>query len=1168
MYNKVGIQTERAASAFVSEPGTFQIPDRWVDRFVLVNPGNLLRSWGGAKYTTRMRLVRENFSRFYIQNRHFGRLARLPRDRMKALINLVSAVEDNLLFSHPDWFPIVHRSDSYKKLIRSCILQEIHKHGSFVDAWKQFTQWVRWHAYKSTTPRPELPPGFPGVHPREPEKLGHLWDTLTPWLRKILENGLTSKFQATQLSHFLTSRNMPAAGTEKQERALSEHREVLTSGGPNEIQRNTFLRSLMRNYGQKLKKKIDSGEYKDKVLSDIIGVAHVSLTNSASFYGPTNKGGRGSEVAKEFKDWLLEIATEDKDELTWFGHSYYLRKGQPRWQTMCRCKRITLEGRSHYASEQDPYRIILELPSFPKEAAFGGIKPLIDVDFENFVYTDPIYGIDSLIGCQLYQWSIEKGLSLNELQGTPYKSEKGLYPNPNLPPRIKAAVIGEPGNKARVVTVGEAWLTIFLQPFAHVLAAYLKHDMNANSGFERSWHGFEYVRRMAYQSISSRPKRTNRYILSSDLKTATDYCPHEYAKSMLFGLVEGLGYDAPLIGTWIELLTGPRRYMLRNQKVPLITNRGILMGDPGAKVVLSLFNIAAEREAKMRYLRSIDPKTSDLTLIKKLREGGIAPCRLKKKKAFLFAFSGDDHVAIGPRRYLEEITRSHIRNGMKVSTSTNYISNICGTFCEEQIFIRSPVVWKFWGSGKPLHLFPYKENPHVSSLKLRLLSLCSKEFINKVDTNPAIGMASTLTMMLSWLSEGWECIRTLASKRFRQKMRGLIPKNRVLAALPRLMGGIDNPEFGLSREEFETHYSEIPEWFQRLLALHICRSEEVSPLLRRILARIPGAHAYRGIDADGIEEQVREGLMSTTCKSINLNDFSTMHGMTSKRWSTMKKKQQLNWIKNHTDYIPISSAIEVLSRSAILKELLLPSSEKTKPLGKAAFRQIKWETRYERLQKYLNEILEKKPEQKELYNTINDSDLERTKERIWKIISQQEQLDLSKEYWFVPKSVISSPDVVSMKLGHMGSSLTKWKARVPQCDDVFIKFNEFLETYKFVTVAETDDFVVFENLDGDRYKISRKVIPTIQCINDLKKESKRIDLQEAWKRKEEVLRAKDKQFRKWLDEKEERKIRKIDKYKEREKTWYSEEQKNAWTEGRILVGSFYTASRTFVHKSY
>nr|CAK8177720.1 RNA-dependent RNA polymerase [Narnavirus sp.] len=1152
MYNLAKIvQTERAASAQVSEPGTFQIPDFWVDRFVLDNPGDLLRPWGGCSMTKRLRLVRAKFSNYYVPRKHHIRLARLSRDQMKGLINLITSIEDNLLFSQPDWFPIIYNREAYKKLIRSVILQEIHKAGSFVDSWKKFTQWIRWHAYKSHTPRPELPAGFPGVHPREPDKLGHLWDTLTPWLRKIVEGGLSSKFQCTQLAHFLTSRSMPAASKRKRDLALQEHREVLTTEGPNESDRRYFLSLLMENYGKKLKKQemktVHAGDFR----VNLEEASHVSLTCSASFFGPTNSGGRGAEIAREFREWLLEIPTEDADELTWFGHSYYLRRGVPRWQTMCRKKYIYLEGDRYNEGEKKDERVILELPSFPPEATFGGMKPLDDVDFENFKYTDPVYGIDNLIGCQLYQWSIEKGLSLNQLQGTPYMSDHGIKPNPTEPPRIKTAVIGEPGNKARVVTVGEAWLTIFLQPFSHVLAAYLKQDKNATAGFSKAWHGFEYVRRMAYQEKRRKPRPSDRFILSSDLKTATDYCPHGYARAMLEGFVKGLGYDPPLIQTWIELLTGPRRYYGRNLKeTPLITKRGILMGDPGAKVVLSLFNIAAEREARLRYYWSLDPRTSDMMLEYIIEERGFRSSKASKKKTFLFAFSGDDHVAIGPKRYLEEITRSHTRNGMKVSSSTNYISNICGVFCEEQIFLNCPKVWEFWGSYKPLHEFPYDRNPHVSSLKLRLLSLCSKEFIGKEPTNPAVGMASTLRLMLSWLSQGWEEIRVLVTKRFRQKMRGLIPQNRILAALPRIMGGIDCPEFGLSREEFETHYQQIPDWFKRLLTLILRRSEDISPMLRRLLARIPGANAYRGIEADSIEEKIRETLSSTTCKAVKLSDFATKGGMTEQRWKRMKKAQQLNWVKKNTDFIPISTAYEILSRSIVFKEILLPTSDRTKPLGKGAFRMIKWEKRYQDLEKYLKDILEKRPETKELYDKVSEDEISEMKERIWNLIHNQEDLDLEREYWFVPRSVVESPDVVSMKLGNMGANRSCWN--VKDWRAIFPDFHKVLKDNNITMVGEDQEFVYLNTFGNEELRIPKLSLHSIKSANDLRIEEWNMKLQQKWIQKDEMMRKRDRTYRCKKDRMEMKMLG---------------QKKLTWTEERVHWGTLWNIRRPIIHRT-
>jgi len=52
-------------------------------------------------------------------------------------------------------------------------------------------------------------------------------------------------------------------------------------------------------------------------------------------------------------------------------------------------------------------------------------------------------------------------------------------------PIIRASTIGEPGGKCRTVTTSEAWVTLLLQPFAHVLGEYMKRHPSARVGFSR-----------------------------------------------------------------------------------------------------------------------------------------------------------------------------------------------------------------------------------------------------------------------------------------------------------------------------------------------------------------------------------------------------------------------------------------------------------------------------------------------------------------------------------------------------------------------------------------------------------------------------------------------------------------------------------------------------------
>nr|CAK8177712.1 RNA-dependent RNA polymerase [Narnavirus sp.] len=970
-------------SAQLPRGGLLKVDNRWFKTYLSSNPGVYLRGWDGVSYWARRDRVKREFP-LNLSADVIDKLCRARSDVMKRITNLIGAFQDNFMLSAPDWYPLTVRKPRFRNFIRWVISNEIYEPGSVVKQWKAFTVLVKWRALRSLTPPPDPPTNFPGFSPKfnvEKDPLPLTWKLLTPWLDQIWSSGLSSKFESTRLCHFLTSRNMPAATRAQRQKAVEEHFNVITSTHEEDPSRARWLKAAASQVGFDLRS--------DPQKAEVLKGAHLSVSGSASLESSVKDRGRGGEISTKFRTWAMTIPTEERDGLTWFGKRYWTVPGIPLWRTMCR---------DSLAAEGEP----------------GDSSYIDDVDFTpgKFRYEDPLYCLDSFTGYQMLQWAIEEGIKTERLSGTPYRSTNTLRLGPLLP-FIRASSIGEPGGKARIVTVGEGWLTIFLQPLSHALIEVMRRDPDASSGLSRAWQGFEYVKRMGFKPQSEPPPEEERFILTSDLKTATDFCPHSYSRQLLEGFTEGLGISSPYVTVWIHLLTSPRRYLFKDEIVD--TKRGVLMGDPGTKLVLSLFNKVAELEARLRFTVPSLERASCKSLLGYLQRKGklppVPPFRL-------FAFAGDDHVAVGPPRYLRHITQSHIKNGMSVSTSTNFISRVAGFYCEECLFIGDPVTWTYWGSKTPLYKFPYGLNPHVDALKVRLLSPCRREVDGRDDTNPAIGMAPTLRGMLAWIAEGWEAVKPLASMRFQQKLRCMLPRNLFLAALPRALGGIELPVFHVEPEELKAHWDRIDPLHKRAIAIALRDMQSDEILIRRLLAGICSLSSLRGTDPNSIEEGIRQVLASELCLAKSLNDFRQELGLTEAEWDQLRFRDKTRLVEHKLGFMTVGEAIQVIQRPYVFRDILFPEQSLKHgidPSRTRSYTQINWDERFDRFRTALLELSAKDARAAEIISTVEDTELEEARQKALSILADPKDPDLPREVIFIPKTVVYTDKLCTLQ---------------------------------------------------------------------------------------------------------------------------------------------------------
>jgi len=915
-----------------------------------------------------------------------NKIAHKGMSSLKRVSNCVEAIKDCLITSTPENIRCFQEYPEYHKLIHWAYSKGAHSTDRVTKEWKRFASLIKWAALESETPAPELPQDLPGFGSTwsETRSLPPLWRRLVPWLQPIMVRGLTSKVEATKLCHFVTSRNFPAGGKKTRLESLIKHSEVLHSRAPVSRTRQEILARLSYLIGRQTKKFCDEAGY--------TSLGHTSMTGNASLDSSTDKGGRAAEVGTKFRHWLSFIPDQDTLEVTWFGRSYWLETGRPRWQTMCR---DSLRHELHHTAGESDDRV--------------------DLDFENFKLEDPLYGLDECTGYQLLQWSIEEGLNQGILEGPPYFRENDNLRLSGRRASIRPSAIGEPGAKSRVVTVGEDWLTMLLQPWSHHVIGGLRNHPSAKAGLTRGWQLYEWVKR---QGNSCAPPVGDRCYLSSDLTSATDYCVHEYSLAMLEGLHRGLerGGD-PYFRLCAELLCSGRTYEgdAVKENFDQITTRGILMGDPGAKIVLTMHNLCAEAEAYFRYTGSMIGASDKKFLYYLKSREGFPPNRWR-----LFSCSGDDHFGQGPRTYLSRITRNHELNGMSVSWPQNFLSSRGGFYCEEMLLTVGLDDGHIWGRKVPLRDVPYQEQPHIDAMKVRLFSPCAKEHEGKDEPNPAIGKARQMHGMLAWLGGGFESWTPLFSKRWEQRMEAYLPRALAFRYLPVSLGGIEAPAYHRSKTDIRQHLRQLPE--VHLFAIKSVLDGTAGPMVTRSLASFATNARARGISSDAIEDEIRGTLHMADLvggvDDLGLFKRALDQGLLFDSeldpvlvWRNLRYKDKAA-IAKRMRLVDIHEAIDLIGRPYLFRDMIFPEVSQRhgiNPYRSSQYDNIPWLARQSKFYENLLWNMET--------SNIGITELEKASlvDRLADWCVENKPLDVPREVYFFPEGVVVHKKLATLR---------------------------------------------------------------------------------------------------------------------------------------------------------
>jgi hypothetical protein len=203
--------------------------------------------------------------------------------------------------------------------------------------------------------------------------------------------------------------------------------------------------------------------------------------------------------------------------------------------------------------------------------------------------TDEVIPItDTSQGERLFHWALQC-----------FRNRKGCYDNNSMSCRI--SLVAELG-KFRTITVSTLQHALVLHPLSHMGLKFLEVFPSSESGIGAANHAWNLFKRLSHNNPSAAflfKEDLQVVVMSTDWKTATDFCDHFIARAMLNRLLAYFGVPQWYRETVLFALTAPRQVeTLDRTGCPVskfYTSRGVLMGDPLTKVVLHLYHLIGRR---------------------------------------------------------------------------------------------------------------------------------------------------------------------------------------------------------------------------------------------------------------------------------------------------------------------------------------------------------------------------------------------------------------------------------------------------------------------------------------------------------------------------------------------------------------------------------------------
>jgi hypothetical protein len=587
------------------------------------------------------------------------------------------------------------------------------------------------------------------------------------------------------------------------------------------------------------------------------------MSCAGSYHETVKDGGRGKEIRDTLNIYFSYVPSEDEEIETPFG-PLCCPAGMERWRYWCR---------------KTPY---LHYP----EVKFG--EPIPEEVFaeQNIYYQ----GFDEAIGNQILAISYLCYISWTES---------------GLPIPCRVLTVPEPGGKARIVTTGPFWLNTLQQSVAHTMKSVLKYHPSCRSSLQKTDQAWQ-----AMYLFSNKQYPEDFECLSSDLSEATDHLPKRVAECLLSGFARGIGLRSKLLEISIDLISRNREFVLPDD-VSLKQARGVMMGEPLTKVVLTLLNLFVEESAMREYL--------EVT-------GG---SDYKSPPWRSYHIGGDDHLGVGPPKYLRYITKNHIKCGSKISAGKHGQSKTVVKYCEKVIDVRNLLSKPFDVRTINDSTESYEASPFIDSIKVRLLSPLTKAFDVSADRNVAIGKGLSLGRTLKWMNVDHFPTKWLrmVRDRFFQRMGSLLPDRTSglywQLFLPVYWGGLNL----YIEEELPTVYAKVPQLTKSIMEDYISEGSLSEP--GRCLQKLLSNFSYRGFRLNESEKSLMRDHVENVIK-LSLPSSTWRQLVTEFNPEGEHSAQSLIHVIHEQGWMNEDEIYDQLLRPILFKEILL-GQEKPSP---------------------------------------------------------------------------------------------------------------------------------------------------------------------------------------------------------------------------------------------
>jgi hypothetical protein len=728
------------------------------------------------------------------------KLSRMSYHQVEKLIYLWRGIENAIVLSTPE---LINKPapKAMWRIWKWSISTGVHSIAEAIAQWKSAVLHFQ-HAFawsddlaKNLYPR-NFPLGFNGHWSTD-------WLEIAPWMACAQLCEFIPKSVAERIGILLQSRQEPAPDLtlRRAEAEADKLKEILT--------RPTITSGL------NLDRLFRQAEMIGKVCraDSPIDRPHVSLNLRGSLELSRSEGGRlNAFLQRWLKMYVKSVPDHDAEARTWFGAPYCLKKGIPKFKTMCRQHALSDEVKDFLSSSflsEDALGSQVSVQMW--ELGFGEMPKCLD---------EPMFGLDSELPLQLHQGAIEMAVEDAYLDITPQRTALVSSGTGRRKIPARGLFICEPGNKVRIVTKEPSYSTVLLQPLQHLLAGYLANLKTLEVAFTRSYKGYDFAK-LLHSGVGEEHPDNGLGVF--DLESASNNLDPTASRAVLYGFLRGLGFEDldAYFTIVVEWLTRDRIIdfdeVIEHQQFrrTIMMTFGSLMGNPLTKEVLSLTLAATQGIVQSELaLRSIPP-----TII-----------------------AGDDVASYCSRKFLDRWMELLVEVGTRINFDRALFSRRLAFFCEEVLVITGR---KLFQGRNILDLDYETESCHADIIKLRLLSPFGKGNLDELhDTNPCVGKSAALSNALSWYPR--KDVRTEAVRRFHREMAKFHPFQDPLVLLPTFLGGYSLPTELSDLEELLLLEDHLDPLLIRVFAA-MARSDTLPTWVSRLITRMRTGGGFRGV---------------------------------------------------------------------------------------------------------------------------------------------------------------------------------------------------------------------------------------------------------------------------------------------------------------------------------